>query len=137
MKIRSPYAVLALLALALAIAACGDSAGPSGGGCDGPVTMTISSGSQPTFDWSPACTIAQVVVTDFDETDPDSVVKWQVLAEQNVIRPPVAYGVTPSNAVQGVEPRLLKAGRHYFVGLSVIDQLTGELVVQVQQQFVP
>lgn len=137
MKIRSRYAVLALLAMALAIAACGDSAGPSGGGCDGPVTLTIGSGSQPTFDWTPVCTIAQVVVTDLDETDPDSVVKWQVFAQQNIIRPPVSYGVTPSNAIQGVEPRLLRAGRRYQVGLSVIDQLSGELVVQVQQSFVP
>jgi hypothetical protein len=131
-KLRS----LVWIPMALAVAACGDSSGPSGGGCDEPVTMTIGSGTTPTFDWSPACTVAQVTVTEIGAEPPDDLM-WAVLADQNVIKPPVQYGSTPSGAVQIHAPAVLTKGKSYLVGLAVHDQTSGELVVQVQQQFTP
>ena len=127
---------LVWIPMVLALTACGDSTGTAGGGCDEPVTMTIGSGTTPSFDWSPACTVAQVTVTEIGAS-PDKELKWAVLADQNVIRPPVRYGTTPAGALQIHAPEALSAGKSYLVGLAVQDATTGELEVQVQLQFTP
>ncbi|HET9603452.1 MAG TPA: hypothetical protein VFO96_04130 [Gemmatimonadales bacterium] len=134
---------LALLPLALAVASCGDSTSQNGGGCDSPISsVTISSGTTPTFEWSPACTVAQLVVTDITETDPDKKLKWSVTADQNIIRPVVTYGVAPANTIQTHGPDPLVGpintlpGHNYVLTLSAI-QGDGTYFVVVNWNFTP
>jgi hypothetical protein len=138
-KLRS----LALLPLALAVASCGDSTSQNGGGCDSPISsVSISSGTTPTFDWSPSCTVAQITVTDLTETDPDKQLKWSVTAEQNVIRPVVTYGIAPANTIQTHGPDPLVGpintipGHTYILSIAAIQE-DGTYIVVVNQHFTP
>jgi hypothetical protein len=134
---------LAFLPLALAVVSCGDSTSQNGGGCDSPISsVNIGPGTTPTFDWSPACTVAQVTVTDLTETDANQTLKWSVTADQNIIRPPVTYGVAPANTLQTHAPDPLVGsinqvpGHTYLLTLSAI-QSDGTYFVVVNQNFTP
>jgi hypothetical protein len=134
---------LAVLPLALAVASCGDSTSQNGGGCDSPIsTVNITSGTTPAFDWSPACTVAQLTVTDVTETDPNKTLKWNVTSEQNSIRPPVTYGVAPANAIETHGPDPLVGsintlpGHTYILTLSAIQE-DGTYLVIVNTSFAP
>jgi hypothetical protein len=96
--------MLLLGTLSLAVVSCGDSTGPANGGCDGTVDVTITSGTSPTFSWNPACTVGLLWIQDLTETDPTKQLVWSIQAEQNLIKPPVQYGVTPANALQTQAP---------------------------------
>jgi hypothetical protein len=126
-----------LASLALVLASCGDSTKPGGGGCDFPPAITVGSGTAPTFDWSPSCTVSVVEVVDLNESDPSAQIKWHVFAEQNIIRPPVSYGSTPAGAIQGTPPAALLTGGRYSVILFVQDPVTGSSFNMGSQQFEP
>jgi hypothetical protein len=134
--------LLALLPMALAVASCGDSVGPGGNGCDVLSAVTIGSGTTPTFDWSPACNIAQLTITDETETDPDKKLKWSIIADQNVIRPIVTYGVAPANTTQTQAPGILigsgsgTPAHTYSLTMSVVQQ-DGTYFVVALQNFTP
>jgi hypothetical protein len=134
--------LLALLPMALAVASCGDSTGPANGGCSEPVDIVINAGTTPTFSWSPSCTVGQVWVEDLTETDQDKKLMWSVLAEQNLIKPTVTYGVVPANSIQTQAPRAIQAtvggnpGHTYMLYLSVYGE-DGVLAGYALQSFTP
>jgi hypothetical protein len=98
------------------MAAC--SSDPTGPGasvpeCTGAVTITVSSGTSPTFDWNPACRLFLVLV-ELGAGD-----QWLVLSEgTNAIAPPVQYGVVPAGASQQEPAIPLQAGQTYDVTLA-------------------
>ncbi len=91
--------------------ACDDSTTPEGlPECTGQVTVTVSSGTVPTFSWTPACRLGFVIV------EGDGGDMWLVESpESNEISPPVTYGVVPpgTTEIHAAEP--LVAGTTYQV----------------------
>ena len=80
--------------------------------CTGPVSVTISSGSTPTFSWTPACTIQFLIV---EENASD---RWDLTAlDGRGIAPGVRYGVVPAGARQSDPPIPLAAGKMHEVAL--------------------
>ena len=102
-------------ALTLGLAACSSDPTSPGGPvpeCTGPVTIEVSSGTTPTFDWSPACRLFFLIV----ELGADD--HWLVITDStNAIAPPVRYGVLPAGARQRDPPTPLEAGRTYDVNV--------------------
>ena len=105
---------LCWIAVVAALACSSDPAGPDTSlpECTGPVTVEVSSGTSPTFDWSPECRLFLVLV-ELGATD-----QWIVVSEgENAIAPPVRYGVVPDGAVEQELAIPLVAGQAYDVNL--------------------
>jgi len=109
----------------LLLIGCGDATGPEEQGAQctdetGSVSVTVSQGLTPTFNWSPSCAVAMILVEEDASdmwgaaSDEDT---WDDPAAANLIRPPVAYGSAPSGTTTfgGTQP--LMSGRTYEVGL--------------------
>ena len=80
--------------------------------CIGPVDITVSSGTTPTFSWSPDCKIGRLIVMDgLLET-------WgtETLGE-NIYEAPIVYNVHPPGAVEPEVATPLVAGRTYSVSV--------------------
>ncbi|HYO46177.1 MAG TPA: hypothetical protein VEY33_05755 [Gemmatimonadota bacterium] len=77
------------------------------------MTISVSSGTSPTFDWTPACSLFFVLV-ELGASD-----QWLVISEgTNAITPPVRYGVQPPFAFQRDATIPLQAGQTYDVTLA-------------------
>jgi hypothetical protein len=121
------------------LAACGD--GPSGPRpaalCDGPVTVTVGSGTTPEFTWTPACRVEFLTV----ENVSDGTIMWVVLADpftERAIVPPVRYGVVPADAIDlsfGMSLDL-QAGTRYALTLTISGFPGGDVDVG-RAEFVP
>lgn len=102
-------------ALSVGLAACSSDPTSPGGPlpeCTGPVTIEVSSGTSPTFDWSPACRLFLLLV------EQDAADHWIVITDStNAIAPPVRYGVLPAGARQRDPATPLAAGQTYDVVL--------------------
>ena len=80
--------------------------------CTGNVTVTVTSGTTPTFSWTPACSIAAVVV---EEGAAD---QWDVFANGDPgFGPSVIYGTKPAGSNQNSPAIPLRAGTTYNVTL--------------------
>jgi len=81
--------------------------------CTDPVTIAVSSGTSPSFSWTPACRLFFVNV-ELGPTD-----QWSIISDStNAIAPPVQYGVVPAGALQSSSGATsLQAGRTYDVNL--------------------
>ena len=121
--------------LAVALASCSDSTKPSGGGCQEISSFEVGSGSTPAFSWTPSCSVTEITVRDLEDTS-SSQVKWHVIADANVIRPPVTYGVAPAGATATIGPDFLIA-HCYQVELYVRDPLSVNPVYRGGGQFKP
>jgi len=77
--------------------------------CTGNVTVSISSGTAPTFTWSPSCNVFAVLVED-DASD-----QWYLVKQGDGIAPGVRYGVVPQGAVQESAAIPLRTGVLYDV----------------------
>ena len=102
-----------LLALSAGLA-CSDPAGPgtSVPECSGPVTVSVSSGTSPTFDWTPECRLFLLLV-ELGAGD-----QWLVISDgENAIEPPVRYGVVPEGAREDEAAVPLEPGQTYDVTL--------------------
>jgi len=103
-------------ALGLCLAACSSDPTSPGGPlpeCTGPVTIEVSSGTSPSFDWSPACRLFFLIV----ELGADD--QWLVITDgANAIAPPVLYGVLPAGARRRDPAIPLEAGRTYDVNVA-------------------
>ena len=102
------------IAIVAGLACSSDPAGPDTSlpECAGPVTVEVSSGTSPTFDWDPECRLFLVLV-ELDGGD-----QWLVLSEgRNAIAPPVRYGVVPDGAVEDEPAIPLEPGKTYDVAL--------------------
>jgi hypothetical protein len=126
-----------LASLALVVASCGDSSGPTGGGCDEPITVTVSSTTSPSISWTPSCTVAVIQVSQINEPVDSLRTKWWVQTEGNSIRPPVSYGSTPPGATALLGPKPLFGGTQYQVILLVRDPTTGQPFEAGRAQFTP
>jgi hypothetical protein len=106
-----------MVALCCAMAAC--SSGPTSPGasvpeCTGPVTIAVSSGTSPTFNWTPTCRLFFVLV----ELGAEDL--WGIISDStNAIAPPVQYGVVPAGARQFDPATIpLQTGQTYDVTLA-------------------
>lgn len=105
-----------IAALGCTLAACSsDPTSPAGPvpECTGSVTIEVSSGTAPTFDWSPACRLF------FLSVELGAADQWLVITDgTNAIAPPVRYGVLPAGARQRDPAIPLEAGRTYDVNVA-------------------
>jgi hypothetical protein len=81
--------------------------------CTGPVTIAVSSGTSPSFSWTPACRLFFVNV-ELGASD-----QWSIISDStDAIAPPVQYGVVPAGAQQSSsEVTPLVSGQTYDVNL--------------------
>ena len=111
----------AMIALLLAFPACGDDpvdVGMERACTEEPssVETTITTNGTVTFDWSPACAVALLLVEE-DASDQWSVntpeTDWNDPDLANRILPPVTYGVTPPGVFEVDGPEPLVSGTRY------------------------
>ena len=106
---------LVALGCVMVLACSSDATSPGGATpvCAGAVTIAVSSGTSPSFNWTPACRLFFVNV-ELGATD-----QWTIISDStNAIAPPVQYGVVPAGARQSslnVTP--LQTGQTYDVNL--------------------
>ena len=123
---------------ALAAFGCGGETGTNPppidpGICAGPVDITVSSGLEPTFSWSPDCKIGRLIV----ERDTIEVWGTETLGE-NIYASPIVYDVPPPGAVEPEPAVTLVAGRTYTVSLYSWFSVSPEsLVFLGEQDFTP
>jgi len=119
------------LAIAVMAGACGDDpAEPQITACTdetGSVTASVTSGTTPTFSWSPSCSVAFVLVeraggdTWLVSSDDHT---WDSPAQANLISPPITYGTgsLPAGVTTEYGPEPLTAGvPHSLVLFRVVD----------------
>lgn len=86
----------------------------------GTATITVTTGLQPTFDWTPGSSVHEVTVTRAGT----NVILWAAISSyrSNAISPPVDYGTTPAGAIMTankIDP--LDRGVTYRVTVSRFD----------------
>jgi hypothetical protein len=85
----------------------------------GTVDISVSTGTTPTFNWSPSVSLFLLLV----ELDSSGADQWSVISDStNAISPPVTYGVVPPGARQPHSPNALTLGVAYKV---ILFQWTG------------
>jgi hypothetical protein len=79
---------------------CSDALGPSA--CLSGMSFVVGAGTQPTFDWHPACGVNGLTVRAVE--NPGGAI-WGLgsPSTSNAVRPPLQYGTIPSGA-SGTEP---------------------------------
>ena len=115
-RLLSGVRVAPMLFLAGAHLACGGDPDPvspiSVPTCSGPVEVTVSGGTTPTFTWTPACTV-HILLVEQGATD-----RWFLVAtSEGGIAPGVRYGIVPAGAEQAEPAIPLTAGRTHDVTL--------------------
>jgi len=82
--------------------------------CDGPLAVTVSGGTTPTFSWSPACGVSDLVVVKSTAAG-DSLV-WGISAPEAVrFGGPITYGNPPSFVTQSPHAAPLVPNASYHV----------------------
>jgi hypothetical protein len=122
------------------LVACGDDGqGPEPIACTddtGSVEVTVTTGASVRFDWEPACAVALLIVEQ-EASDRwligTAIVDEPLLAElrENIITPPVTYGVTPSGVDELQPPETLVAGVTYELILRRVFPENSTAVCQV------
>jgi hypothetical protein len=117
---RECLAVLACLTLLGPLTACSDAFSPAV--CTTPVEISVTSGTSPSFSWTPTCQAAGLTV---EAMDGSGTVMWTVvtLSTQNTLEAPVRYGQRPKNTSPTPAAQALMTGTRYRV--SVIAAQTG------------
>ena len=119
--------ILGVILLAAASASCSsDGTAPSGASCTDATTSvdaTIAVGASVTFDWTPACPVALVLV----ETESSGHDVWWIAtfdadsditpATENRIVPRITFGQVPSTAAHFSGPEPMVAGTTYTLVL--------------------
>jgi hypothetical protein len=110
---------------------------PLGDGSCHDVTITVSAGTTPRFDWSPRCSITELVV--HSATPPWA---WDIKTQGfNGITPPIRYGVDPPG-VEDISPKghadTLTAGYPASVVISrYFATSDGDYLEDFESDFVP
>ena len=131
---RGPSAVAGLFVLAIGCSGVDNPADlPQ---CQGPITMSVSSGTTPFFSWTPRCMAGQVVVGLSLSTG--YVTLWAATgtANTNSLRPPIRYGTPPSSSSLGT-PVLVTGGAYRVVVLRATGDSTAPFQVIGSADFVP
>ena len=84
-------------------------------GCRDNVTLSVSSGTTPTFDWTPGCPVNRVTVDDVNAAPGTTSTVWTLSSSSGVFGPPLQYGVAPSQADGHDGPIALVPGRTYRI----------------------
>jgi hypothetical protein len=96
----------------LAIVGCSDGNSPDGEMCSSSVTFQVSSGTVPTFHWTPRCRLNWLVVSPLDSDQ----VLWGISSGAITgIASGVVYGVVPEGAVSTAPAQPLVSGTEYRV----------------------
>ena len=107
---RSSVLHTLLLVLVTACGASSDVTGPETiGPCTGNVTVSVSSGTTPTFTWTPACRVIGLLV-ELGASD-----QWFLEATGDGIAPGVQYGIVPPGATADGPATPLVSGTTYEV----------------------
>ena len=114
-KARRMANVIAVSTAILALGSCSDDDPVSTNApaaCTGSVTVTVTSGTTPTFSWTPACSVVALIV---EQGANDH---WNVLANGDPgFGPNVVYGTRPAGSTQVGATTPLQAGTSYTVTL--------------------
>ena len=82
--------------------------------CADRVTVTITTGTTPTFTWTPDCPIVTIAVVSADRLT----FFWAVgTIGADRMHAPIAYGVIPAGGQQSTPPKPLQAGTTYRLQL--------------------
>jgi hypothetical protein len=94
---------------------CGGGGAVSPGDCPGNVSVTVTSGTAPTFSWTPACLANKFQVVKYVETEVGLgwTTVWSLGFEGTGISPPIVYGVVPSGVEVGTPAQPLLPGNRY------------------------
>ena len=84
-------------------------------GCRENLTISVSSGTTPTFDWTPNCPVNRVSVDDVNAAPGTIATVWTVSSSSGFFGPPLTYGVAPLQADGHGDPVALVPGRIYRV----------------------
>ena len=100
----------------IGLSGCSDEIGPDElPECSGPVTLEVTSGTTPTFSWTPRCRLSFLVV----ERDEGGSDVWSILTRgENALAPPVIYGDTPAGAETLTPMVPLTSGTAYRVAVA-------------------
>jgi hypothetical protein len=95
---------------------CSDALGPSA--CLSGMSFVVGPGTQPTFDWRPACSVNALTVRAVE--NPDEAI-WALgsPSTSNAVRPPIRYGTMPSAASGPGPAPALVTGSTYRLTLYV------------------
>lgn len=118
MRIRVPTGRIAL-ALSALVTGCGTTTEPLAA-CSTLVTVTVSGGTAPIINWTPACGAERLVVVrplapGFGIVGEESL--WVIVSGDRLIEPGVRYGARPRGTVLETPPRELVAGQTYAVSV--------------------
>jgi hypothetical protein len=119
MDIRPRHSLVAALLLAVTLATCLGCSSDDGTptepvtACTGDVSITVSSGLTPTFNWSPAC---GAMTLDVQEGIGAASTRWAISGNSaTLLRPGIRYGTVPSGATEPVASQALETGHTYTV----------------------
>jgi hypothetical protein len=110
--VRRARVVCASVALVAVHTACDDNTLEPPRECNGPLSLTVSSGTIPLFTWTAPCAVARLAVLE-QRVLGDEPVVWDVLSEPARIVSPVRYGVRPSSATEAESAVALRSGGTY------------------------
>ena len=108
-RVRSRRASVVACVFVLAIGCSGATSPADLPPCQGPVTVSVSSGTVPLFSWAPRCLAGQLAVT----TISGYVTYWIVTGTGNTLQPSVRYGIPRDTSSLGLYP--LQVGGTYTV----------------------
>ena len=83
-------------------------------GCTGPVSVSVSAGTTPTFSWTPACKVAYLDVG-VEKTNEEIWAMGSIVDETNTIPSGAKFGVIPPGARRIDGPVPLRVGTTYYV----------------------
>jgi hypothetical protein len=118
--------LLVCTALVGAGAACGGATEPLPV-CSGAVSIAVSTGTEPTIDWTPACGVERLIVTQplAPSLGPGVAEQWAIRADGRLIEPPVRYGRAPRGTAVDVTAGPLETGTEYGVAVWISDGQLG------------
>ena len=129
------------LVVALSVTVAGMVAGACGRAptdphqCSQSTSVSVSSGTEPTFSWSSGCVVTDVIV---DQVTPSYQTVWVVdMSNGGAIGSPVQYGRLPNaNWREITAPVALVPGRRYRVSMPSSGRL-GDRITTIEAEFVP
>ena|ERR1051325_2165412 len=112
------WQLVVLTVAVVALLRCSDASEPSLDSCTGPVTLTATSGLEPSFAWSPNCLVDQVTVEeDIAPSAGGPQSRWIIQARVTGqgARAPLSYGQVPTPMEELLSATPLVAGHEYSV----------------------
>jgi hypothetical protein len=101
--------------LLVAVGGCGGGTEPALVPCSGNLAIVVSTGTTPSFTWTPQCGANRLRVDVVDPVVGASGTEWEISSVSGQFGPPVRYGTTPDGADVGVAPAPLRTGTAYRV----------------------